>query len=167
MYIALFTSSVLLDSLGSEQSKPFLQAVPETYGAAETAAGFIWRTRPAEYVLDESGKPKRIAYTATPSFYDDPDNVVQTLSVWADIPFAWAYVYRGKHLDALRQRGEWMHKPVHAQYVLWWLPKDSTPTHIEGVKRLEQLDKDGSKPNSFTFRAAFSASGESVDVARV
>jgi hypothetical protein len=81
MHICLFTSSVLLGPLASEQSKPFAQAIPETFGAAENAAGFVWRTPQTDFIFDDAGRPKRLAYDATPSFYEDSDRVVQTLSV--------------------------------------------------------------------------------------
>jgi Domain of unknown function (DUF3291) len=153
---------VLLGPLASEQSKPFAEAIPETFGAAEQATGFVWRAPPTDRILDEAGKPKRIAYVAIPSFYEDPDRVVQTLSVWSDLPSAWNYVYRGTHLSALKQRVEWMEKPVRAQYVLWWASIGAMPTHTDGVKRLELLDQTGPTPEAFTFRQAFSSSGEPV-----
>ena len=162
MHLCLFTSSVLLGPLASEQSRPFVQAIPETYAAAEQAPGFVWRPPPTETILDEIGTPKRGAYGAIPSFYEDPDRVVQTLSVWTDLPSAWNYVYRGMHLSALKQRAEWMEKPVRAQYVLWWTPIGAIPTDSDGVQRLELLDQAGPTPEAFTFREAFSSSGEPV-----
>ena len=162
MHICLFTSSVLLGPLASEQSKPFAQAIPETYGAAEQAAGFVWRAPPTDFIFDEVGRPKRVAYLAIPSFYEDPDRVVQTLSVWSDLPSAWNYVYHGTHLSALKQRAEWMEKPIRAQYVLWWASIGSMPTHSDGVQRIELLDQAGPTPKAFNFRNAFSSLGEPV-----
>ncbi len=162
MHICLFTSSVLLGPLASEQSKPFAQAIPETYGAAEQAAGFVWRAPPADFIFDDAGSPKRVAYVATPSFYEDRDRVVQTLSVWSDLPSAWNYVYRGTHLAALKQRADWMEKPVRAQYVLWWAAVGALPTHVDGVQRIELLDQTGPTSAAFNFRNAFSSAGEPV-----
>lgn len=156
MQLALFTSSVLLDSYESERSRPFAEAVPGTFAAAEASSGFVWLAPRIEVVLDESGTPKRIF----PSFYKDSDHIVQTLSTWTDLSCAWNYVYRDTHLSALRKRGEWMQKPVRAQYVLWWLPRLSMPTHADAVLRLETLDHLGSTPDAFTFRTAFDASGQ-------
>lgn len=155
MQLALFTSSVLLDSYESEKSRPFAEAVPGTFAAAEVSSGFVWLAPRIEVVLDESGTPKR----TFPSFYKDSDHIVQTLSTWTDLSCAWNYVYRDTHLSALRKRGEWMRKPVRAQYVLWWLPRLSMPTHADAVLRLETLDDLGSTPDAFTFRTAFDASG--------
>ncbi len=162
MHICLFTSSVLLAPLASDQSKPFVQAIPEVFGAAERAPGFVWRAPPTKFLLDDAGKPQRAVYAATPSFYEDHDRVVQTLSVWSDLLSARNYVYRGIHLDALRKRAEWMEKPVRAQYVLWWAPINATPTHSDGVQHLELLDQVGSTPAAFNFRTAFSPTGEPV-----
>jgi hypothetical protein len=160
MHICLFTSSVLLGPLASEQSKPFAQAIPDTYGAAEQAAGFVWRAPPTDFVFDDAGRPKRVAYAATPSFYEDRDRVVQTLSVWPDLPSAWNYVYSGTHLGALKLRADWMEKPVRAQYVLWWAAAGAMPTHSDGVQRLELLDPVGPTSAAFNFRNAFNSTGE-------
>jgi hypothetical protein len=164
MHLCLFTSSVLLGPLASDQSKLFVQAIEETYGAAAQAPGFVWvfRADPASYHRDEAGRPTRISYAATPSYYEDRDRVVQTLSVWSDLPSAWNYVYRGTHMAALKQRADWMEQPVRAQYVLWWADVGALPTHVDGVQRLELLDEAGPTPAAFNFRNAFSATGEPV-----
>jgi hypothetical protein len=65
-HIRLFTSSVLLGQLASEQSMPFAKAIPETYGAADQAAGFVWRAPPTEFIFDDTGRPKQVAYAALP-----------------------------------------------------------------------------------------------------
>lgn len=160
--LALFTSSVLLGPLWSEQSQPFVQAINSVYEVADHSEGFVWRPERIPPTLDAAGRPVRIAYGAKPSFYDNPDHVVQTLSLWRDLPAAWGYVYRGAHLEVLRQRTDWMHKPVRAQYVLWWCDAGSRPTHVDGVQRLEQLDAVGPTAEAFTFRVAFDASGQPV-----
>lgn len=162
MYLAIFTSSVALHGINGEATESFYQVVPETYAAAEQSAGFVWRAAPEEVIFDESGKMKRFAYEATPSFYEDRDNVLQTLSVWKDLSTAWNYVYSGTHLSQLRRRSEWMAKPIRAQYVLWWIEDDSMPTHVDGVQRLELLDQAGPTPAAFNFRNAFSSTGEPV-----
>jgi len=98
MQVCLFTAAVLLGPLDERPSKRFCQAVAQTYEAAEQAPGFVWRAPPTGFVADDAGTPLRIACAAAPSFYEDRDKVVQTLSAWRDLPSALSYVYgRGRH----------------------------------------------------------------------
>jgi hypothetical protein len=115
-------------------------------------------------VVDKAGHPLRVAFDAVPAFHADLDRVVQTLSVWSDLASAWNYVYRGTHLEALRQRGAWMAPASHAQYVLWWSAVGRWPTQAEGVQRLDLLDRMGPGPEAFNFRSAFGADGKPLAV---
>ena len=157
MHVALFTSSLLLEPYQSDRSRPFVEAVPATFAAAEIAHGFVWLSKEVEPELDASGKPKR----TFPWYYKEQDKIAQTLSAWTEITSAWNYVYSSdRHLAALRKRGDWMQKPVRAQYVLWWRSASRMPTHSEAVERLEALDASGPTPSAFTFRTSFSAAGQ-------
>jgi hypothetical protein len=157
MRLALFTSSLLLDPWQGERSRPFVEAVPATFAAAENAPGFIWLSEEVEPELDVYGKLK----PTFPSYYKAQDRIAQTLSAWTDISSAWNYVYTSdRHLHALKKRTDWMQKPVRAQYVLWWRSDSKMPTHSEAVERLEALDASGPSSNAFTFRTAFSTEGK-------
>jgi hypothetical protein len=139
---------------------PFAKAIPETYGAADQAAGLVWRAPPTEFIFDDTGRFKRVAYVATPSFQEDKDRVVQTLAVWSDLPSVGNYVCRDTRLAVLKQRADWMEKPARAQYVFWWGAIGAMPTHIDGLRRLELLDHAGPAQAAFSFRNAFSSTGE-------
>jgi hypothetical protein len=158
-YIGLFTCSVLHEEISSEKTRPFIERVPPTFEAAEGSDGFICRAK-GNYILSESGQLTGIEYDKIPSFYEDPTIVVQTLSVWRDIDSAWAYVYAGTHLDALKKRAEWMQKPTFPQYVLWWRNTDAVPLFAEGVHWLEHLYKHGVTKDAFTFRQSFTDDGQ-------
>lgn len=158
-YIGLLTSSLLHDEIPSEKTRPFIERVPPTFAAAESSEGFICRAK-GNYILNESGQLTSVEYDKIPTFYEDPALIVQTLSVWQDIESAWAYVYSGTHMDALKRRSEWMQKPTFPQYVLWWRNTDAIPLFAEGVHWLEHLHTHGVTKDAFTFRQAFTNDGQ-------
>ena len=162
-YIGLFTCSILHEEIPSERTRPFIERVPPTFSAAEGSDGFICRGK-GNYIVNESGQLTGIVYDKIPSFYEDSTIVVQTLSVWRDLDSAWAYVYSGIHLDALKKRAEWMQKPSYPQYVLWWRDTDAVPLFAEGVQWLEHLHEHGSVKEAFTFRQAYNADGQVVTI---
>jgi hypothetical protein len=162
MHLALFTSSMLIDSLASDRSRTFVQSVPRVFAAAAEADGFVWRGPTPDTVLDATGRIQRFAYAATPSHHLETDKVVQTLTVWQEIRTARSFVYTGLHLDSLGRRAQWMLPPEHPQYVLWWASPEQMPTPSEGVERLELLDRQGPSRDAFTFRRAFDPAGVPV-----
>jgi hypothetical protein len=162
MFLALFTSSMLIDPLASDRSRTFVQSVPQVFAAAVEADGFVWRGPTPDTVLDDMGRMQRFANAAAPSYHLETDKVVQTLTVWQDIRTAWCFVYTGLHLDFLGRRAQWMQPPSHPQYVLWWASPEQMPTNVEGVERLELLARQGPSRDAFTFRTAFDLSGVPV-----
>jgi hypothetical protein len=150
--VALFTSSLLVEQLDSERSRPFVTAIHDTYEAAAASPGYldVRRTAPE---TDVDGVPVRVPYDVVPPWYDDEarDRVVQTLSLWASVEDVRNYVYRSAHLGIYRQRSDFMTPPSHAQYVLWHTDSTTVPSLEEGVRRLVLLQEGGTSDEAFTF----------------
>ncbi len=63
--VALFTSSLLVDQLNSERSRPFVVAIGDTYAAAAASPGYLDVSRTAPEV-DVDGVPVRVPYDVVP-----------------------------------------------------------------------------------------------------
>jgi len=78
------------------------------------------------------------------------------MSVWVSLESLRAFVYRnGQHLDMLRRRREFFRPLDEPHQVLWWIPSGHLPDPNEAFSRLDQLRRDGSGPDAFTFREPY------------
>lgn len=111
---------------------------------ADGAPGFIWRLQTAD----------GDATALRP--YDD-DRVLVNLSVWQTPEALKDYVYRGDHVQLVRQRVTWFHRPTGPIYALWWIAAGTLPTVVEGQRRLELLQAQGDTPDAFSFARVFEA----------
>ena len=103
--------------------------------------GFVWR-------LTDDGND---ATGLRP--HEDPD-VIINMSVWTDMDRLAAYVYRSGHVEIMRRRKEWFDK-MDMHMALWWVPAGHRPTPVEGLARLNILERLGPSPDAFTFRNPF------------
>ena len=94
-----------------------------------------------------------------PRFYVDNGDgwAPSTLSIWADLISAKAYIYRGPHLEAMRKGHGWFIKPTWPPLVLWRIAKGTHPTWADGCAKLEHLHDHGPTPAAFTFKEAYAA----------
>lgn len=109
---------------------------------ADKAPGFVWRLQ------TEEGDA-----TALRPYEDD--RVLVNLSVWQTPEALKAYVYQGEHVQLVRQRMTWFHRPTGPIYALWWIAADTLPTAAEGQRRLEMLKARGDTPEAFSFARVF------------
>jgi hypothetical protein len=121
----------------------------EINALAERSPGFVWRFQ------TEDGD----ATAVRP--YDD-DRILVNFSVWESPEALHQYVYRTVHAEVMRQRREWFAKMEADFMVLWWVPAGHRPTVAEAVARLEHLRSNGPTAHAFTYRALFSADGQTV-----
>jgi len=109
---------------------------------AEASPGFVWRLK------SEGGNATGIRAS------DDPRFIVN-MTVWESMNALFDYVYRSDHRGVMVRRREWFAKPEGPYQVLWWTPRDSMPTVIDGMARLRHLSDHGPTPYAFTFKTAF------------
>ncbi|MEH6452319.1 MAG: DUF3291 domain-containing protein [Psychromonas sp.] len=145
MHLAQLNIAKAKYSLESTEIKEFVDNLEPVNKLAESSDGFIWRLQ------DESGDATNI------TAFSDPDIIVN-MSVWDSIEALKNFMFRTHHRDFLRRKKEWFHNIPDDSYVLWWVPKDHTPTVEEAVEKLEFLRSNGDTPYAFTFKSNFSAS---------
>jgi hypothetical protein len=169
--LAFYTFGLLLEPYGSEVARPFVEATPDVFTAAEAAPGFIARAvRP-----DPDRPPFGQEYGAwgifaVPRFYDGGSSpgsitVAATLSLWAGMDVVRAFAYTGRHKSALGLRWAWFRKGEWPTYVMWWVENGDIPTWKQASDKLEMLKDIGPTAEAFNFRTSFDANERSVIVA--
>jgi len=143
MHLAQLNIAKAKYSLESPKIKEFVDNLEPVNKLAESSAGFIWRLQ------DESGDATNI------TAFSDPDIIVN-MSVWDSIEALKNFMFRTHHRDFLRRKKEWFHNIPDDSYVLWWVPKDHTPSVQEAREKLEFLRNNGDTPYAFTFKSNFS-----------
>ncbi|MFI6518928.1 DUF3291 domain-containing protein [Spirillospora sp. NPDC050679] len=144
LHLVQFNVAALRHPLDDPRSAGFVERLDHVNALADSAPGFVWR-------LVEDGEAD--ATRLRPLGAD----VIVTCSVWETREALWDFVYRSGHLEAMRLRREWFHRPAAAHLVLWWIPAGRLPTVAEAVERLELLRAQGPSPRAFTFNAGYGA----------
>ncbi len=128
----------------------FFAAIDPINAIADLSPGFVWRLQ------EESGNATAIRP------WDD-DRLIVNMSVWESIEALDAYVYRSAHVVVMRRRREWFDRLGQRFMVLWWVPPGHRPSVDEARDRLAHLERHGPTPHAFTFRRAFTTSGEEME----
>ena len=66
----------------------------------------------------------------------------------------------------LSKRKEWFVPPEWPTYVAWWVDDDHQPDWVEAAERHEHLHDKGPTPHAFTFKTAFTPTGDAFDLDR-
>ncbi len=120
----------------------FVEQLDALNALADASPGFIWRFK----------TPEGNATSVRP--YADP-LVIVNLSVWKDPASLKAYVYRGDHAAAYRQRSDWFDHLPGPALVLWWIPADTLPSLEDGLRRMKLLEAGGPSQSAFNFKSLF------------
>jgi hypothetical protein len=120
----------------------FVGRLDEINALADRSPGFVWRLQTSE---------GNATYLRP---YDD-DRILFNMSVWESLEALKAYVYRGPHVEVMRNRKEWFERFEAPYAALWWVPEGHIPSVDEAKKRLEHLSAHGPTPFAFTFQSAF------------
>ena len=138
MHIAQMNVGTTLHDLDDPRMAGFVDQLDDINALADAADGFIWRLQ------SDDGNAVDIQTT------DDPRFIVN-MSVWRDVDYLFAFVYRTGHREVMIQRRSWFQKPDAAFQVLWWVEEGHVPSIEEGFERLERLRRDGPSPAAFSF----------------
>ena len=79
------------------------------------------------------------------------DAYLVNISVWTSVDSLFDFTYRGRHLQALKQRADWFEQSAGPAYVLYWAPVSHLPTEREIAERFAYLQAHGPTPHAFTF----------------
>ncbi|HEU5160426.1 MAG TPA: DUF3291 domain-containing protein [Streptosporangiaceae bacterium] len=138
-HLAQFNVATQRLPLDDPRMADFVALLEPINALADRSPGFVWRLIGADGDDATSVRPCG-------------DDVVVNFSVWESRQALWDFAYRSGHLDVMRRRREWFHRPGGAHLVLWWIPAGHIPSVDEAVERLRLLRADGPSPRAFTFR---------------
>lgn len=120
----------------------FVEQLDAINQLAENSPGFLWRLK------TDTGDATSI------QLYDDPA-IITNISLWRSLDDLKAYVYKGDHLAALREKKQWFSPLNGPSLALWWVPVGHTPTEAEGKRALQELAEYGPTNDAFTFARPF------------
>jgi hypothetical protein len=142
MHLAQINIATLRAPMEHPSIAGFTNRLEEINALADASPGFVWRLQ-----TDDGD-----ATSLRP--YDD-ERVVINMSVWETLGALKDFVYRSHHVQLIRGRDEWFHRPTAAVYALWWVPAGHLPSVEEAMQRLEHLRTHGSTPQAFSFAKTF------------
>ncbi len=145
-HLAQINIGRLVAPQGDPRIQPFFDALDRINALADTSPGFVWRLQ------DESGNAMGISYSPDPL-------LAVNMSVWCDADALFEFVYRSAHTPVMARRRDYFQKFDGAYQALWWIEEGTVPTVSEGLSRLWLLERFGSCPQAFTFKAQFPAPG--------
>jgi len=131
----------LLAPLDSDQLSGFVAALEPINARADAAPGFIWRLTGADGTDD----------AASERFFGETD-LLLNMSVWRDLASLNDFVFRGPHVQVMRQRRSWFHLMTEVYTALWWVSIDVRPTIADAEERLLHLREHGPTEYVFNFR---------------
>lgn len=135
----------LLAPLESDQLSGFVAALEPINALADAAPGFIWRLTGAD---GDDATSER--------FFGETD-LLLNMSVWRDLAALNDFVFRGPHVEVMRQRRSWFFPMTELYTALWWVPADVRPTIADAEERLLHLREHGPTEYVFNFRQPFPA----------
>ena len=144
--IAQINIGRLLAPHGDARVQPFFDALDRINAMADGAPGFVWRLQ------SETGNATDVQATPDPL-------IIVNMSVWTNTEALFAYVYRSGHAAEMSRRHAYFERFEGAYQALWWVQKGHQPTVAEGLSRLWMIDRFGSSPFAFTFKARFAEPG--------
>ena len=121
----------------------FVQRLDEINKLADSSLGFVWR-----FQSDEGDATYLRPY--------ENKNILFNMSVWESLETLKAYVYNSAHLELLRSKKNWFHKPGMPHMALWWIPKGYIPDVNEGLGKIKIINEKGACEEAFTFNRPFS-----------
>ncbi|NND70026.1 MAG: DUF3291 domain-containing protein [Rhodothermales bacterium] len=149
LYLAQANIATGIAPLDHPSMKSFVDKITFINEAAENAPGFVWRFQTEEG--DATGV----------RIYGD-SRIIFNMSVWVSIDDLKWYTYNSDHLSVFKRRKEWFSKMSRPHSVLWWIHPSTRPTVEDALEKLAALEKDGPRPDAFTFSKLFDASGKAL-----
>lgn len=145
-HLAQINVARLVTAADDPQVAEFFDELDRINAIADQSPGFVWRLQ------DEAGNATAIQPTPD-------DRVIVNMSVWTDADSLFDYVYRSAHTPVMAKRRQWFERFDGAYQALWWIEAGSIPTVEDGFARLWMIDRFGTGPRAFTFKARHPAPG--------
>ena len=141
-HLAQINIAKMLAPIDSPVMAEFVANLDSINALAEGSPGFVWRLK------DEGNNATSI------KVYDD-DFIIVNMSVWENADALHQFVFQSHHVEIFKQRRQWFEKMSDMHMALWYVPKDYTPTALDGVERLNYLRSNGETPFAFSFKKQF------------
>jgi len=141
-HLAQINIAKMLAPIDSPVMAEFVANLDSINALAEGSPGFVWRLK------DEANNATSI------KVYDD-DFIIVNMSVWENAGALHQFVYQSHHVEIFKQRRQWFERMSDMHMALWYIPKDYTPTALDGVERLNYLRNNGETPFAFSFKKQF------------
>lgn len=141
-HVAQINIGRILGPLEGPVMAGFVARLDEINALADGSPGFVWRLQ------TDAGNATYLRP------YDD-ERMIINMSVWESLEALRDYVYRSRHAELLRQRGDWFEKLETPVVAMWWVPAGHIPSVDEGKKRIAHLQEHGPTPFAFSFRTTF------------
>ncbi len=141
--IAQFNVAWLREPLDHPSIAEFEQAIDPLHEDADSKEGFVWRL-----IADGT--------ESATSLRPLGDDGIINLTVWQSKEAMAEWVYKTGHAWTLKKRRKWFYPALESNVVMWWVPKNTTPTLLEAISRLQYLRSFGSSPLAFLYKDKFS-----------
>ncbi len=152
--LAFANIAILRQPFGDPQVRGFEKRINSVFEVAKDSHGFV--------ALHDN--PANI-----PDMFRAPEfagRVAQNLSVWQNLESVMAYAYGGLHGEAFAKRKEWFAHGAYPSSVAWWVEDDPPVTWEEAHRRYELIYHQGSSPEAFNLKQAFTPDGSPYAVDR-
>ena len=120
----------------------FVDNLDRVYAQSEATPGFIWR----HVTVNDDAEAK--------AAFGEPD-LIFNMSLWESKDALSDFVYKGDHVQILRQRADWFMPQNRPTLALWWLEAGTIPTILESCHRIRLLAQLGPTQDAFTFDSFF------------
>jgi len=114
----------------------FMDNLDKINALAENSPGFVWRMK------SDGGN-------ATDIDVPGDANLISNLSVWDDVASLGHYVFNTVHARFYNQKQDWFQAMSKPHFVMWWIDDDHTPTLVEAMAKLSELQANGSTDAAF------------------
>ncbi|MEM1130498.1 MAG: DUF3291 domain-containing protein [Pseudomonadota bacterium] len=123
----------------SPRVAPFIRAIDRINGIGKRSDGFVW-------MMEGSGAPNT---GATDIRVGCNQRDISNLTVWKDVQSLEDFVWQTVHRQFYERRAEWFKMLQKQHFVMWWIPKGSTPSLEEALARLDHLNTHGNTDHAF------------------
>lgn len=148
MQLALINIAKAKYPMDDKRMAGFVNNLDAVNKAAERSPGFIWRLM------------GNVTSNATSIVAFDDPAIIINMAVWKDMDALEDYTYHTIHKRVFANRNDWFERLEGPHMALWWIAKGEIFTILEGKRRLEMLNKNGSSPEAFTFGTPYTPTGK-------
>ena len=155
MHIAELNIAEAYYPMDSAEMESFTSQIDAINAIADRSPGFVWRL-----VDDDPDCDGALGIR----FPGAGEKTLVNMSVWDNAESLIDFMYNTVHAKIMARKDEWFTKMLSHHFVLWYVPEGHIPDLLEASEKLDHLNENGPSPAAFTFRSAFDADGNPIDL---